>query len=65
MKDRRQTLDNVMKRLWIEIILEGKEVIPLGHYNADGRLVGGGRTSWLTTLRGYALKINLVIDDIK
>ncbi len=40
-------------------------VIPLVHYNADGRLVGGGRTSWLTTLRGYALKISLVIDDIK
>jgi hypothetical protein len=35
------------------------------HYSAKGRLIGGGRNSWLIALQGYALKLNFAIDNIK
>jgi hypothetical protein len=54
-----------MKRLGIEIIvLHGKDVKPVVHCNPEGRLIGGGKVNWLTALQGYALKLNLAIDDI-
>lgn len=39
-----------MKRLGIELAILGSEVVPIMHCNADGRPVGGGKTSWLITL---------------
>jgi hypothetical protein len=58
-------MDKVMKRLGIELVTLGSKVVPTMHCNADGRPVGGGRTSWLTAFRGYALKLNPAIDDIR
>jgi hypothetical protein len=43
----------------------GKNVVPIVHYNPEGRLVGGGMHSWLIALRSYALKLNMAINDIK
>ncbi len=54
-----------MKHLGIEVAtLHGKEIKPIGHCNVQGRPIGGGRNNWLTTLRSYALKFNLIVDDI-
>jgi hypothetical protein len=57
-------MDEVMKRLGIELAILGFEAVLVMHCNADGRHVGGGRTSWLTAFQGYALKFNPIIDDI-
>jgi hypothetical protein len=38
-------MDKVMKRLEIELAIPGFEVVPIMHYNVDGRPLGGGRTS--------------------
>ncbi len=53
-----------MKRLGIEKAILGSKAMLVMHYNANGRLVGGGRTSSLTTVQGYAFKLNPIIDDI-
>ncbi len=54
-----------MKRLRIEVATyQGKDVTPVVHCSPKGRLVGGGRNSWLTTFQGYAIKLNPTIDDI-
>ncbi len=45
--------------------LSGKDVTPIVHNNLEGKLIGGGRHDWLIALLGYALKFNLVIDDIQ
>jgi hypothetical protein len=54
-------MDKVMKRLGIELVTLGSKVVPIMHCNADGRPVGGGRTSSLTAFQGYALKLNPAI----
>jgi hypothetical protein len=55
-----------MKRFGIEVAeCNGKNVTLIVHYNPEGRLVGGGRHSWLIALQGYALKHNSTIDDIQ
>ncbi len=54
-----------MKCLGIEMVaLHGEEIKPVVHCNIPGRPMGGGRNNWLTTLRSYALKLNLAIYDI-
>jgi len=60
-----QAMDKVMKRLGIELALESQDVIIVVHCNSMGSPCGGGCANWLTTLRGYALKLNLAIDDIQ
>jgi hypothetical protein len=58
-------LDEVMKRLGIELVeLCGKDLKPIVHGNLEGRLVGGGKVSWLITLQSYVLKLNPTIDNI-
>jgi hypothetical protein len=57
-------MDLVMKRLGIELFLEGQQVVPIVHYNVDGRPCGVGKSTWLSTFQGYALKLNPTIDDI-
>jgi hypothetical protein len=57
-------MDLVMKRLGIELTLEGQQVVPIMHYNVDGRPCGVGKSMWLSTFQGYALQLNLAIDDI-
>jgi hypothetical protein len=58
-------MDKAMKRLRIEVATyQGKDVTPVVHCSPKGRLVGGGRNSWLTTFQGYAIKLNPTIDDI-
>jgi len=55
-----------MNRLGIEMAeLHGKDVKPIVHFNPLGRPIGGGKCTWLTTLRGYALKFNPAIEDIR
>ncbi len=64
-KVRHRALDKVMKRLGIEIVvLRGKDVKLVVHYNLEGKLVGGGRVSWLTALQSYALKLHPAINNI-
>lgn len=47
-------MDKIMKRLGIEVAqLSGKGVIPIVHYNVEGRPIGGGNNKWLIALRGY------------
>ncbi len=59
-------MDKVTKRLEIEVATyQGKDVTSMVHYSAKGRLVGGGKNSSLIALQGYALKLNLAIDNIK
>ncbi len=58
-------MDKVMKRLGIELAPESQDVILVVHCNSMGSPCGGGRANWLTTLKGYALKLNLVIDVIR
>jgi len=59
-------MDKVTKRLEIEVATyQGKDVTSMVHYSVKGRLVGGGRNSWLIALQGYALKLNLAIDNVK
>jgi hypothetical protein len=59
-------MDKVMNRLGIEMAeLHGKDVKPIVHFNPLGRPIGGGKCTWLTTLRGYALKFNPAIEDIR
>ncbi len=60
-----QAMDKVMKRLGIELAPESQDVILVVHCNSMGSPCGGGRANWLTTLKGYALKLNLVIDVIR
>lgn len=57
--------DKVMKRLRIKVATyQGKHVTLVVYCGPKGKLVGGGRNSWLTTLLGYALKLNPAINDI-
>jgi len=59
-------MDKVTKRLRIEVATyQGKDVISMVHYSTKGRLIGGGRNSWLIAFQGYALKLNLAINNIK
>jgi hypothetical protein len=57
-------MDKIMKRLEIMLAIPSFEVVSVVHYNVDGRPIGGGKTSWLITLWGCALKLNPTIDDI-
>jgi hypothetical protein len=59
-------MDKVMQRLGIKVgSLHGKDVRAVVHCNLDGKPMGGGRNNWLTTLKGYMLKFNPVIDEIQ
>jgi hypothetical protein len=59
-------MDKVTKRLGIDVATyQGKDVISTVHYSIKGRLIGGGRNSWLIAFQGYALKLNLAINNIK
>jgi hypothetical protein len=40
-------------------------VILVVECNVEGKHVGGGWSKWLSQLRRYAMKLNLVIDDIR
>jgi len=53
-----------MKRLSIELTPDGQNHTLVVHYDASGRPCGGGRTTWLSAFRGFALKLNPTIDDI-
>ncbi len=53
-----------MKRLGIELALDGQNRTHVVHYDALGRPCGGNRTTWLSALRSSTLKLNLAIDDI-
>ncbi len=58
-------MDKIMNMLRIEMVeLLGKDVKRIVHSNMSRRPIGGGKCTWLTTLRRYALKLNLTIDDI-
>ncbi len=54
-----------MKRLGIKLTHEGQDVILVVQCNTMGSPCGGGHANWLITLRGYALELNLAIDDIR
>jgi hypothetical protein len=44
-------MDKVMKMLQIEVAkLSAKDVIPIVHYNLEGRPIGNGQNSWLLPL---------------
>jgi hypothetical protein len=59
-------MDEVMKRLGVNLVEKhGTTVIPIVECNVAGKHVGGGKSKWLSQLRGYTIKLNLVIDDIK
>jgi hypothetical protein len=59
-------MDEVMKRLGIKITKKnGTNVIFVVEYNVEGKLVGGGKSKWLSQLQGYAMKLNLAIGDIR
>jgi len=54
-----------MKRFGIETFeLCGKDLKLVVHCNPEGRLVSGGKVSWLTEFQSYALKLNPTINDI-
>jgi hypothetical protein len=53
-----------MKRLTIAFTHDGQNRTPVVHYDASKRPCGGGRTTWLSALKGFALKLNPTIDDI-
>jgi len=53
-----------MKRLTIEFTPDGQNRTHVMHYDASRRPCGGGRTTWLLGLKGFALKLNPTIDDI-
>jgi len=54
-----------MKWLGIELVGQGNDGIHVVHCTSNGRPCGGGKSMWLTTLRGYALKFNPTIDGIQ
>jgi hypothetical protein len=55
-----------MNMFRIEMVeLLGKDVKPIVHCNMSRRPIGGGKCTWRTALRRYALKLNLTIDDIR
>jgi hypothetical protein len=58
-------MDKMMKWLGIELVNQGKDSVHVVHCTSNGRPCGGGKTMWLTTLQGYALKLNPTIDDIQ
>jgi hypothetical protein len=59
-------MDRVMRRLGIKVAsLHGKDVRLVVHCNLDGKPMGGGMNNWLTTLKGYTLKLSPVIDEIQ
>ncbi len=60
-----RALDKVMKKLGIKTTeLCGKDLKHVMHCNLEGIPIDGGKVSWLVAFRGYALKLNLVIDNI-
>jgi hypothetical protein len=65
-KAKHEVMDKVMKRLGIKIVLKnGTNVTHVVKCNVEGNHVGGGMNKWLSQLRGYAMKLNLAIDDIR
>jgi hypothetical protein len=54
-----------MKRLGIELTSKGQIPTHVVHCDAFGTPCSGGRIVWLSTLKGYALKLNPTIDDIQ
>ncbi len=63
-KAKHQKMDKVMKRLGIELAPKGGNAMEVVHCNAYGKLMGGGRTTWLSALQNSAFKLNPIIDDI-
>ncbi len=50
-KAKREVMDKVMKRLGIKIVEKnGTNVILVVECNVEGKLVGGGRSKWLSQL---------------
>jgi hypothetical protein len=58
-------LNKVLKRLRIKLTPKGQIPTPIVHCDASRIPHGGGRTTWLSTLKGYALKLSPAIDDIQ
>jgi hypothetical protein len=54
-----------MKRLGIKLTFEGQNPMHVVCCDASRKPCGGGRVVWLSTFKYYALKLNLVIDDIQ
>ncbi len=57
-------MDKMMKRLGVEVADQVKDGIHVVHCTSNGRPCGGDKTMWLIVLQGYALKLNLALDDI-
>ncbi len=59
-------MDKVMKRFGINLAKKhGTTIILVVQCNAEGKPIGGGKSKWLSQLWGYAIKLNLVIDDTR